>query len=168
MRAYPTVFILLVGLVLFPLGSLGTDEPLPEGKGKGLVESMCLSCHGLDTVTQTKRTSEEWQTVVDEMVSNGAPLLPREVETVVQYLAEHFAPTASTSSSAKGSDKTAIPVNTATAKDLESALGLSAKEAAAMVDYREKHGKFQNWDDLKKVPDLDVKKMESAKERLTF
>lgn len=168
MRAYPTVFILLLGVVLFPLGSAGTDEPLPEGKGKDVVESMCQSCHGLDAITQKRRTAEEWHNVVDEMVSAGAPLLPREAEIVTQYLTEHFGPATSSSPSSQSSDKTTIPVNTATAKELEAALGLSAKESAAIVDYREKHGNFKNWEELKKVPDLDAKKIEPAKERLTF
>ena len=165
MRAFS---ILLCGLVMFPIGSMGAEEPLPDGKGKDLVESMCQRCHGLDSITQKRRTPEEWQTVIDQMISNGAPLLPKEADIITQYLSEHFAPTTTSSSSQNGSGKTTVPVNTATAEELQSALGLSTKEAAAIVDYREKRGSFKAWEDLQKVPDLDVKKLEPAKDRLTY
>jgi len=104
MRPNATVFMLFLGMALFATGSLRSEEPLPEGKGKEVVETMCVSCHGLDTVTQRRKTREEWQIVVDEMVSNGAPLLPREVEIVVQYLAEHFAPAASSKGDSKAAE----------------------------------------------------------------
>ena len=165
MRTFST---LLFGLLILSIGSVSAEEPLPDGKGKDLVEAMCQRCHGLDSVTQKRRTVEEWQAVIDQMVSNGAPLLPKEADIVTQYLSEHFAPTTTPSNSSKGSDKTTIPVNTVTAEELQSALGLSEKEAVAIVDYREKHGSFTAWEDLKKVPNLDVKKIEPLKDRLSY
>jgi competence protein ComEA len=129
---------------------------------------MCQTCHGLDSITQKRRTPDEWQIAVEQMISNGAPLLPKEADIIVQYLCEHFTPTTGSSSSPESTGKTPIPVNTAAAKDLQSALGLSAKEVAAIVDYREKHGSFRAWEDLQKVPDLDVKKIEPLKDRLVY
>jgi competence protein ComEA len=102
------------------------------------------------------------------MISNGAPLLPREADIVTEYLSQHFAPTDDASSSPEGSSKTTIPVNTAAAEELQSALGLSAKEAAAIVTFREKNGPFKAWEDFQKVPDLDVKKLEQSKDLLTY
>ncbi len=44
-------------------------------------------------------------------------------------------------------------VNAAPAKDLEQFLGIEEKEAQAIVDYREKVGKFKDLEQLKKVPE---------------
>ena len=62
----------------------------------------------------------------------------------------------------------AVNVNKASAADLESGLALTAKEAAAIVKYRTDKGAFKAVDDLKKVPDLDFKKIEAQKDRLVF
>jgi competence protein ComEA len=47
-------------------------------------------------------------------------------------------------------------------------LGLSTAEAEGVVQYREKNGDFKSIDDLKKVPDLDPKKLDAKKARLAF
>ena len=58
--------------------------------------------------------------------------------------------------------------NKETAAQLVSHLGLSDKEAAAVVTYREKHGNFKSIDDLKKVPSIDTKKIDEKKDDLSF
>jgi len=55
-----------------------------------------------------------------------------------------------------------------TAKELETELSFTAKEAEEVVRYREKNGNFSRWEDLQKVPDLDAKKVEAVKDRLAF
>jgi competence protein ComEA len=59
-------------------------------------------------------------------------------------------------------------VNQATAAQLESGLGLSTTEAEAVIEYRKKNGDFKSIDDLKKVPDVDAKKLDAKKDRLAF
>ena len=59
-------------------------------------------------------------------------------------------------------------MNKTAAKELQAALGLSAAEADAGVRHREKDGNFHNWEDLKKVPGLDAKKIEGMRDRLAF
>ena len=51
---------------------------------------------------------------------------------------------------------------------LAACLSLSAKEAAAVVKYRSDKGSFKAVEDLKKVPDLDFKKIETQKDRIDF
>ncbi len=65
---------------------------LPEGKGRDLVASVCAQCHGLELTTSSERTLDEWKSVVNDMVSNGAALQEDEAETVSQYLAKNFSP----------------------------------------------------------------------------
>ncbi|WP_218938239.1 ComEA family DNA-binding protein [Parashewanella tropica] len=51
----------------------------------------------------------------------------------------------------------AININTATAEQLQSLKGIGKKKAAAIVEYRKKHGKFKSVADLKKIKGLGDK-----------
>ncbi|MCH8269515.1 MAG: hypothetical protein IH846_18615 [Acidobacteria bacterium] len=64
----------------------------PEGQGKEIIAMVCSQCHGLNNISDARRTLEEWESVVSDMVARGAPLLLDEIETVSNYLAEHFGP----------------------------------------------------------------------------
>jgi competence protein ComEA len=61
-----------------------------------------------------------------------------------------------------------INVNKATAKDLENALRIPEKQAAAIIHQREEKGDFKSVDDLIKVPGVDASKIEANKKRLAF
>ena len=56
----------------------------------------------------------------------------------------------------------------ATDKQLADVLGISQDEAKAIVDYRDKVKGFQSIDDMKKVPGVDTKKIDAAKDHLIF
>ena len=75
---------------------------------------------------------------------------------IVAYLAANFRPGGK------------IYINWATAKDLESALEISAAEAEGIVRYRKAQGEFKSLEDLRKVKPLDFEKVESKKERLVY
>ena len=59
-------------------------------------------------------------------------------------------------------------VNTATPEELSSVLGLPAKVAAAVVDYRKEHGNFTDLAGLLKVDGVDKAKLEEQPEALRF
>ena len=46
--------------------------------------------------------------------------------------------------------------------------GLSSKDADAVVAYRKANGNFQDFDAVKKVPDIDVKTLEEHKDAVAF
>ncbi len=83
----------------------------------------------------------------------------KELDLIISYLAKNFGPEPPTEK---------VNVNKATAKELESSLSLSSKDADSIVRYRQKNGFFKSWDDLKQVPDLDAKKLEAIKDRLVY
>lgn len=66
------------------------SQSLPEGEGRQIVADTCGQCHELGIVTATRRTRGQWQYVVSNMVSMGAPLAEDQVDTVVTYLAKNF------------------------------------------------------------------------------
>ena len=138
----------------FPAWSQG----LPDGPGKEAIESSCTLCHGLSYITQSNKSLSGWRDIVSDMMARGAPLTKEEFEAVLPYLATHFGP--------KESSK--VNANKASAKELETALALSAREAEAIVRYREQNAGFRTWEDLKKVPGIDPKKIEAGKDRLAF
>jgi len=47
-------------------------------------------------------------------------------------------------------------------------LSLRRSQATAIIEYRTKNGPFKSIDDLKKVPGIDVVKIEAKKDRLVF
>ena len=84
--------LLLPALCLWMVIPSPAQSRFPEGEGKEIVEMVCGQCHGLNNISDARRTLEEWESVVSDMVARGAPLLLDEIETVSNYLAEHFGP----------------------------------------------------------------------------
>jgi len=52
--------------------------------------------------------------------------------------------------------------------EMESRLSLKRSQAAAIIAYRTKNGKFKSIEDLKKVPGVDAAKIEAKKDRIVF
>jgi competence protein ComEA len=138
-----------------------TAQGLPDGPGKAALEASCTLCHGLNYITQSSRSASDWRDLVSDMVSRGAPLTLEEFEMVLQYLPTHFGPR-----SAAGS--ASVNANRASARELETALGISTREAEAIVRYRQQNPAFRTVEDVKKVPGIDAQKIEAGKDRLTF
>ena len=91
---------------------------------------------------------------MDKMIALGAKGTQKEFDAIVDYLAKTY----------PGEEVPKIKVNEARAIELESGLSLPRSQAAAIVQYRTKNGDFKSIEDLKKVPGVDVAKIE-AQER---
>lgn len=73
---------------------------LPEGKGKALVLRACVGCHSLEKLAGPDgghwpafgpgKSREEWQRVINFMMTYRTPLTRDEVPVVVDYLAKAF------------------------------------------------------------------------------
>lgn len=131
---------------------------LPDGPGKAETEKICTQCHELERSVSLRQDRDGWQATMNKMVSLGAKGTDQEFQAVVDYLARNY----------PGDAIPRINVNKARAIELESGLTLKRSEAAAIIDYRTKHGDFKSIEDLKKVPGIDVAKIEAKKDRLTF
>jgi competence protein ComEA len=131
---------------------------LPAGPGKDTVIRVCSKCHSPDNVIANGQDRAGWENTITKMAGFGAVASDDEFTEILDYLAKNFPPAGTGP----------VHVNQATAAQLESGLGLSATEAEAVVEYRKKNGDFKSIDDLKKVPDVDAKKLDEKKERLVF
>src|SRR5579864_3328500 len=150
MRIYRAAFMLLPLFFSLP----AQPQELPEATGKDLYEKICGACHGTDVVFKTRTTKEKWKNTVDEMASRGAEGTDEQLDTIIDYLAKCFGPR--------------VNVNKADAKELETQFEITAKEAQAMVQYRQDKGDFKEVPDFKNVPGLDFKKIESVRYRIIF
>lgn len=129
---------------------------LPAGPGKDTLVRVCSKCHSPDNVIANGQDRAGWEDTITKMAGFGAVASDDEFTQILDYLAKNF-PAATT-----------IHVNQATAAQLESGLGLSTTEAEAVIDYRKKNGDYKSLDDLKKVPNVDAKKLDAKKDLLAF
>src|SRR5258706_8343562 len=117
------------------------------------LERVCIACHPFENITKTRRTVREWNDQVTTMAQRGAPGTEPDFALIKKYLARYYG---------------IVRVNTATAEELSSVLGLPPKVAAAVVDYRTAHGRFADLAALEKVDGVDKAKLEDQPEALRF
>jgi competence protein ComEA len=129
-------------------------QSLPEGPGKELVEAICTSCHTTERIVVQRMTKPQWADKVLEMLQEEPDVKQPERNKIVEYLAQTF--------------PARVNVNKAAAKELGAVLDLSPENAAAIIRYRQEHGGFKTFEDLKKVPGLDAAKLDTKRESLDF
>jgi competence protein ComEA len=138
--------------------SAGQGQPLPDGPGKEETQKLCSGCHELDRSVSPRQDRAGWQQTMNKMVAFGMKGTEQELSAVLEYLVKHY----------PAEEVPRINVNKAKAIELESGLSLKRSQAAAIIEYREKHGDFKSIEDLKKVPGVDAAKIEAKKDRLIF
>jgi competence protein ComEA len=129
------------------------QDRFPEATGKAALLKVCSNCHTAESVVQSLRTRQEWSDVVDQMARFGAEASDQEYDQILKYLVKYFSP---------------IPINKATAKDLQTALEISADVAEAIVAYRAEKGDFKTVDDVKKVPGVEAGTIDALRFRVVF
>ena len=151
-----TTTLFAVGLALASGGARG--QTLPEGPGRAAVIRVCGKCHSPEKAASLHQRRSQWEDTIVKMVKLGAEGSDEELEAILNYLSTHFA--------------TEIPgpldINTARAVDMEAGLLLLRSQAKAVVEYRSVNGPFKSIDDLRKVPGLDFRAIESKKSRIVF
>jgi len=102
---------------------------------------LCVGCHEVDLVVARRHTRIEWEGVMEDMIARGTKGSEEELTLLVEYLNKHLGK---------------VNVNAATGKELQDALKISDKDAVAIVSWREQHGRFKNFEEVRKVPGLDA------------
>jgi competence ComEA-like helix-hairpin-helix protein len=131
----------------------GQAGDLPDTKDKATLQRVCTSCHELDEVLASRRTAIGWQQSVDDMISRGAEGSNQEMEAVVAYLTRYVGK---------------LNVNTASLQQLQDFLGLTEKEAQALVAYRDHGGKIKDFEQLKSVPGLTPEVLQEKRSLIAF
>jgi competence protein ComEA len=137
----------------------GPAKEMPEGAGKQIILRECTACHLPDHFTKYQHTNEEWQAIVIRMGTRVRSATKEELDTVQKYLATNYP---------KVDVAGKLNVNKATAAQIQTQLSLTPEEAAAVVQYRERHGDFRDWGDLLAIYGVDGRKIDAAKDRMSF
>jgi competence protein ComEA len=152
------VVVALFAGVRWAKSTASHDRPLPDGPGKKETQKLCSTCHDLDKSVSINQDRAGWRRTIEKMLDFGAKATDQEFVAVLDYLATNF----------PADEVPKINVNKAAAIEFESGLSLRRSQAAAVIRYREKNGPFKSIEDLKKVPGVDVEKIEAKKDRLIF
>jgi len=149
----PVLIFLFANLVL---GALWGQ--LPEGPGREETQQLCSDCHELERSISLRQDRNGWKGTINKMISLGAQVTEQEFSMVLEYLSAYF-------------PAQALPplnVNSAKAIDFEARLSLRRSEAAAIIEYRTRHGNFKSIEDLKRVPGVNPAKVEAKRDSLVF
>jgi len=130
-----------------------SDEELAK-VGEQLVTKVCAtSCHGMEEIDETRRTRAGWIDLVGAMKIKGAQATDTQFETIKKYLPRYYG---------------LVAVNAAAPDELSAVMGFSSKDAQAIVGYRTANGPFADIDALRKVPGIDLTKIDEQPEALRF
>jgi hypothetical protein len=85
---------LALGLVLGAAsgGARAQANPLPVGPHRDLVVGACIICHSLETMAQQRLDRDTWETIVDRMITYGAPITAETRPRILEYLVRHLGP----------------------------------------------------------------------------
>jgi len=133
-------------------------QQFPDGPGRAELERLCKQCHEVARSVSLRQDRDAWSATMAKMTAFGMKASDQDLDLVLEYLVKNYP--------AEALPK--INVNKASAIQLESALSLRRSEAASLLAYRSRHGDFKSLDDLKKVPSIDVEKIEAKKDRIAF
>jgi competence protein ComEA len=100
-----------------------------------------------------RRTKADWEDVINKMIEKGASGTDKEFETVFDYLTRTYGK---------------VYINSAKAEEIAAVLTLSKKDADAIVSFRTANGPFKDFDAVKKVPEIDTKKLDERKDAVAF
>ena len=139
--------------VLQPAKAQSNEQLLPAGPEKDKMVKLCVGCHEVDLVVARRHTRDEWEGVMEDMIARGTKGTPEELAGLVDYLNKHLGK---------------VNVNAATAKELEGGLKIAERDAQAIVAWREQHGRFKNFEEVRKVPGLDAAKFADKRGWMSF
>jgi competence protein ComEA len=129
---------------------------LPEGQGKATLIRVCGKCHTPNIVIANGQSREGWEDTITKMAGLGATAPDEDFTDILEYLVKNFPPAGK------------VNVNKATTSELQSQLGFTEKQADNIVAYRQKNGDFKSLDDLKKVPEMDARDIDTRRSRVIF
>ena len=161
MKTFTSISLLLLAV---SFASVSRGQDLPPGEGRETLQKVCTQCHDIESIPRLRYSREDWSNLVYSMKDMGADATGPELEQIVDYLAKNFG-----KGGAAASKK--VNVNSATAKELETALGITSKDSELIVAYRAKNGNFKDIDSLLKVDGVDASdsaKIKAAKDSIAF
>jgi competence protein ComEA len=145
-------------LISISAASVFAQPGLPDGPGKATTARVCTGCHGAEMFSGARKSKPEWDHTITAMTTEkGVDISDADYATILKYLSANL-----------GLASAKVNINKATGGALEKALEITAEQAEAIVQYREKNGAFKNLDDVKKVAGIDAAAIDAKKDRIEF
>jgi competence protein ComEA len=144
---------LLVLTAISAVTSAARAQDPDDQASAGAFQRVCSSCHDAQRILATRRTRTQWEEVIGKMIDRGAIGTDEDFTAAEEYLL-------------KVSGR--VNVNRAAAADIAKVLSIPEKQASAIVDYRKANGDFADLDALCKVPGVDVEKLKSQPDAISF
>jgi competence ComEA-like helix-hairpin-helix protein len=136
------------------VGDLTVEEEQEfAAQAEATLERVCIQCHPMENITKTRRSMRDWSDQVTQMGQRGAPGTEADLALVRKYMTRYYG---------------LVRVNSATAEELSAVLGLPAKAATAIVEYRKANGRITDRATLAKVAGIDKTKLDEQPEALVF
>jgi competence protein ComEA len=145
---------LLTAILVAPVWA---QDDLPEGPGKAVTARICTGCHGAEMFSGFHKSGDDWDRTITTMTEKGLSISDADYGAVLEYLSKNLGPL-----------PPKVNLNKATAAELEKALGITTKQAEAIVAYRAKNGDFKDLDGVKKVDGLDAAAIDAKKSSIAF
>jgi competence protein ComEA len=130
-----------------------TPSKMPDDPDTPLFVTLCHDCHDATNIVSRRRTMAEWEEIIIKMIEKGLKAEDKDLETVFAYVSRHYGK---------------VFINRAPADELIAVLTIPQKDADAIVSYRKAGGAFTDFDSLKKVPGLDVKRLEDNRDAIAY
>ena len=146
--------IILTAVFVAPI--LAQDD-IPDAPGKPVTVRICTACHGAEMWAGSHKSGDDWDRTITTMTEKGLAISDADYATVLDYLSKNLGPL-----------PPRVNVNKATAPELEKGLGITTKQAEAIVAYRTKNGAFKDLDGLKKVDGVDAAAIDAKKDSVIF
>ena len=165
MKTFRPAFLLGAAAVMLALSVLATATHAQQSTQKespakpvddpdtGLFVTLCHDCHDGANIVARRRTMSEWEEILVKMIEKGLKSDEKDLETVFAYVNRHYGK---------------VYINRAPADELIAVLTIPQKEAEAVIAYRKAGGTFTDFESLKKVPGLDVKKLEDKRDAIAY
>ena len=87
MLAIIVVLTVSLGLTTLALG----QETFPEGAGRDTLVRVSSQCHSIGKMVTAELAADDWQFIVYEMISRGAPVHQEDIADLTKYLQDNFA-----------------------------------------------------------------------------
>ncbi len=130
----------------------------PPGDGREAVMRVCVKCHSPNIILAYGQNRVGWENTITKMARLGAKGTDDDYSDIADYLTANFPPSAVQK----------VFVNMASDKQLADILGISVDDAKAIIVYRDKVKGFKSIEEMKSVPNVDVKKIDANKDHLVF
>jgi len=148
--------LLLSTLVVATPSPQQTQKESPkavEDPDTPLFMRLCNDCHDTNQIVSRRRTRAEWEDIITKMVEQGLDGSAKDLETVFAYLNRNYGK---------------VFINRASADEIVAVLTVTQKDADAIVAFRKSSGSFADFDAVRKVPGIDLKKLEDRKDAIAF